>query len=244
MPDTCMKKSIAPLIMAGIMTLVSGCIDLNHKSPNNDSTYSQTPLKKNQFSKYLKKNEFIVPYNVFSAYEKASRTGPTYSKSNGNGCAGTCISDIIDDEDEFIKNLSDMNYSKKEINDYYKIFSTKGNIVLRELPNEYSDYYKTTLVHERMHYLQNNLNENDRQKIKDCWSKIMDKKYNNQDYSNILSNECKSHEDRVKKEVMLKWGEMLPYMTTIETDINEIIIKDYPEVCQIYNNMKEEAELK
>jgi len=238
-----MKKSIAPLIMAGIMTLASGCTNLGYKSPDDNSAYSQT-IKNNKFSKYLKKNEFIVPDKVFSAYENASRTGPTYANSNGNGCAGTCIEDVIDDEGKFIEILSNNGCSKKEISDYCKIFSTKDNIVLRELPDEYSNYFEKALMHERMHYLQNNLNENDMQKIKDCWSKIMDKKYNNQDYSNILSNECKSHEDRVKKEVMLKWEEMLPYMTTIETDINEIIIKDYPEVYQIYNNMKEEAELK
>ena len=241
-----MKKGLE-LIMAGMLTgaiLISGC-------SNKTQNYSSSKIE-NKLSKYLKSNEFVLPEKVYTAYENASRLGAAYKDSSDPNTAGCCLDGHgIDHPDEFAEELSSEGYSKKEIGDYNKILSKKSNIVIREsiAVNYPESVSKEVLLHERMHRIQNNLDNSSKEKIKKMHDDVVKEVYNIKsfkDYNSLLDD--KSEGSVPKKACILSWEELLPYLAMNTTklekgdEIKELIKDKHPEVYQILNKMEVEAE--
>ena len=116
----------------------------------------------------LRSNEYVVPNKVLRAMYIITMEGSDWESANPGGLyvsrnfMGSNVLDflpvITSNKEKFVKLLKEKTeLSSREIESYYKIVTTKGNIVMGD------DYDQSKLFHERIHkIISENLNDNER----------------------------------------------------------------------------------
>ncbi len=170
---------------------------------------------------YLKKNEYVLPNDVFDAYlrlegSKAKAVGMFINEAGFN------------QGEEFQKQLSNLGYDDGVIHTYFTILNRRRSIIIKEAQLR-KPHFRTILLHERVHKAMPDLPHEDITAL-------------HKGYEGVKETLPKKYFEKHAKAGSDPWIEFYPYLSDdkeFDPAVEEKLKKDHPKAHEVYTRMVE-----
>lgn len=237
--------SINKLAAFGLVALLSGCGSVIPRASEEDLLqYRKIELANApQAVSCLNEGEYLIPDEVLDVYARMVDKRETTFWGGGGPVAGTINHNHLQgQEDELAEKLTERGYSPKEVQMFYTILSTPGNIFFKQSESR-EESFPEAVLHERVHKESNRLKPEDQMKVYQAWEGL--RKHAPPDGYGLYIDDKLKYRGFVTMAVDLNWREFFPYLAqgALEDYVEEALKQEFPEAYGLFLGVKERAKV-